>query len=160
MASEKQSRWFPEQSGRMTGKVRAVIVDDGRLVVVPERRRGSHSHWALPGGRIGRGETATEALVREVAEEARLEVVPDRLLYVAEVTRPYGRQDLNLIFLASLAREGDLDDLHLLDLEQVDHPLVLPPLVAEIARDHADGWRSTPRWLGNVWDASLEREHA
>jgi ADP-ribose pyrophosphatase YjhB (NUDIX family) len=136
-------------------KVRAVIVDRVRLLVVPERRRGAHSHMALPGGRVGGTETVGEALVREVREETGLDVVPQRLLYVAEVTAPHKMHEVNLIFLAEPAGTPNLGELIFVDLADDDHPMVLPPIVAEIARDVEQGWVETPRWLGNVWDESL-----
>lgn len=132
-------------------------MDRGRLLVVPERRRGAHSHMALPGGRIRAGESVADALVREVREETGLDVSPQRLLYVAEVTAPHQTHDLNLIFLAQPLGGPDLGALVFIDLAGTDHPLVLPPIVAEIARDVGLGWGETPRWLGNVWDASVNR---
>lgn len=152
-----QSGWTPEQSGRMRVKVRAVIVYQGRLLVVPERRLGAHSHLTLPGGRIGRWESVSEALVREVREETGLDVAMGPLLYVAEVTPPRGDQDLNLIFLAEPIGERSVSHLAFVDLAHDDHPLVLPPIVEEIARDLEQVWEHTPRWLGNVWDESFDQ---
>jgi ADP-ribose pyrophosphatase YjhB (NUDIX family) len=152
-----QSGWTPEQSGRMRVKVRAVIVDEGRLLVVPERRVGAYSHMTLPGGRTGRWESVSEAFVREVREETGLDVAIGPLLYIAEVTPPRADQDLNLIFLAEPLGEWDIADHDSIDLGADDHSLVLPPIVGQIARDFARGWRGTPRWLGNVWDETAQQ---
>lgn len=141
----------------MRVKVRAVIVDGSRLLVVPERRSGSHSHFSLPGGRIGQRESVTDALVREVREETGLEVAPQGLLYVAEVAPPHGTPELNLIFLVVPIGEPNLNGLQFVDLADRDHPLILPPIVAEIGYDLHRGWAGTPRWLGNLWDGSLNR---
>jgi 8-oxo-dGTP diphosphatase len=54
--------------------VGAVVVDDGRVLLV---RRGSEplrGHWSLPGGLIELGEGLAGGLVREVREETGLEV--------------------------------------------------------------------------------------
>jgi 8-oxo-dGTP pyrophosphatase MutT (NUDIX family) len=143
-----RGRWFPELSGEMRVKVRAAIVHEGALVVVS--------------GRIDRSETVLDALVREVAEETGLDVVAGDLLYVAEVTPRHGPQDLNVIFSARLEDARQLGGgehppgVGLLDLDAEEHPLLLPPLLEDIRRDAAAEWRTTPRWLGNVWLEHVE----
>jgi ADP-ribose pyrophosphatase YjhB (NUDIX family) len=145
-------------------KVRAVILDRGNVLVVSQRRAGAHSHYALPGGRVGRGESVADALVREIREEVDLEIAPRQLLCVADVNRPHGEQDLVLVFLAEPIGLSGPGDLRLLDRVAADHApgllvdlaaavqvRVLPPIVAEIARDRDLGWSKTPRWLGDVW---------
>lgn len=54
--------------------VGAVVVDQGRVLLV---RRGSEplkGHWSLPGGLLELGEALTAGVVREVREETGLEV--------------------------------------------------------------------------------------
>jgi 8-oxo-dGTP diphosphatase len=63
--------------------VGAVIVDDDRLLLIRRGRGPAAGSWSLPGGRVEFGETMTEALVREVAEETGLEVVAGD--YIAHV---------------------------------------------------------------------------
>jgi len=134
----------------MRVKVRAVIVRDGRLVISRERRRGVE-HVLLPGGRVQDGESITDALVREVAEEIGLEVVPQRLLYVAEVVGIYGTHDLNLVWLAEPADPaGAIDDDALVAFDSPLAQAIMPPIVEQIAADAKSGWSEEPRWLGNV----------
>ena len=45
--------------------VKAVIVDRGRVLLLANDR----GEWELPGGRLDPGESETQALLREVAEE-------------------------------------------------------------------------------------------
>jgi ADP-ribose pyrophosphatase YjhB (NUDIX family) len=53
--------------------VGAVVLDDeGRLLLVRRARPPGEGLWSLPGGRIEPGESAEEALAREVAEETGL----------------------------------------------------------------------------------------
>jgi ADP-ribose pyrophosphatase YjhB (NUDIX family) len=134
----------------MRVKVRAVIMRDGRLLVSRERRRG-REHILLPGGRVQDGESITGALVRELGEETGLDVVPERLLYVAEVVGTYGIHDLNLIWLAKLRNPGvTIDEEMLIALDSPTAHVVMPPVLEEIAADAQSGWPAEPRWLGNI----------
>jgi 8-oxo-dGTP pyrophosphatase MutT (NUDIX family) len=134
----------------MRVKARAVIVRDGRLVISRERRRALE-HVLLPGGRVKDGESITDALVREVSEETGLDVVPERLLYVAEVVGMYGVHDLNLVWLTEL-RDPQLaiDDRLLVALDSPIAKSIMPPILEQIAADAEHGWPREPRWLGNV----------
>jgi 8-oxo-dGTP diphosphatase len=58
----------------------AVIVSDGKLLMIRRREREGDLLWALPGGQIEDGETAEEAAVRETAEETGLVVAAKQLL--------------------------------------------------------------------------------
>lgn len=62
-------------------RVAAVIERDGRVLMIRERASGSEGrhdgpeYWTLPGGGIESGESAHQAVVREVREEVGLDVV-------------------------------------------------------------------------------------
>lgn len=53
--------------------VGAVVVDDGRLLLIRRGRGPGAGLWSVPGGRVEPGETVGEAVVRELAEETGLE---------------------------------------------------------------------------------------
>ncbi len=55
--------------------VGAVVVDDGRLLLIRRGRGAAQGDWSIPGGRVEPGETLAEAVVRELAEETGLEGV-------------------------------------------------------------------------------------
>ncbi len=57
--------------------VRALVVDDGRVLLV--RTHGSR-HWSMPGGGVKRGESLRTAAVREALEETGCRVEAERLL--------------------------------------------------------------------------------
>jgi len=134
----------------MNVKVRAVVIYDGKLVVSRERRQGVE-HLLLPGGRVQTGESIHQALVREIAEETGLDVIPERLLYVAEVVGSYGVHDVNLVWLAE-PRDAELaiDPDSLVALDSSEARSIMPPIIDQIAADVASGWANEPRWLGNV----------
>jgi 8-oxo-dGTP diphosphatase len=57
--------------------VGAVVHDGaGRLLLIRRGHAPSAGLWSVPGGRVEAGETEAEAVVREVAEETGLRVVP------------------------------------------------------------------------------------
>lgn len=73
-------RWLALDADYPTPKldVRALVLDaDGRVLLVRENADGG---WTLPGGWCDMGGSPAEAVVREVAEEAGLQVAPVRLL--------------------------------------------------------------------------------
>jgi ADP-ribose pyrophosphatase YjhB (NUDIX family) len=138
----------------VTVRARAVIPLDGGIVVARERKRG-RPHTTIPGGRVGEGETVTEAVVREVREETGLEVAVQSLLYVADVIAPVDRQDLNLIFLATPSGPQPETGVEVVELESEE--LILPPILDQIRGDQKQGWPTGTILLGNLWDAELRR---
>lgn len=64
---------------RVEGANVLVTDTDGRILVV---RPTYTREWAIPGGRVERGETPHAAAIRETREETGLDVALDRLLLV------------------------------------------------------------------------------
>ena len=62
--------------------VGAVIVDDGKVVLVKRRYEPLAGRWSLPGGTLEVGETLKAAVVREMREETGLDVEVGPLLEV------------------------------------------------------------------------------
>jgi 8-oxo-dGTP pyrophosphatase MutT (NUDIX family) len=84
---------------------RGVLVEHGRVLVCRNLTKG---HAYLPGGHIEPGETAAEAVARELAEEAGLAVRVGGCLVVAEVLVPGLRpplHEVNLVF--HVERDGE-----------------------------------------------------
>ncbi len=72
---------YPEHP--MVG-VGAIIVQDGKILIV---RRGSEpgkGKWSVPGGLVELGETVEQAVVREVREECGLDVEVDKLIDIVD----------------------------------------------------------------------------
>jgi mutator protein MutT len=70
-------REFPEAPLMGVG---AVIVDQGRVLLVRRSNEPLKGHWTLPGGLLELGETIVKGVVREVREETGLEVEPLELV--------------------------------------------------------------------------------
>jgi 8-oxo-dGTP diphosphatase len=64
--------------------------DRGRLLLVRRANPPAQGLWSIPGGRVEPGEGDEAAVVREVAEETGLEVVPARLVGSVERDAPGG----------------------------------------------------------------------
>jgi len=78
---ERIENLFANETGYPTPKVdiRGVIFQDEKVLLVQEKLDGL---WALPGGWADIGLTPGEVVVKEVREEAGLDVMPARLLAV------------------------------------------------------------------------------
>ena len=78
----------------------------GRLLLVRRRNEPGRGLWSVPGGRVERGESDTEALVREMREETGLTVVPGEL--VGRVQRgPFTITDYRCTVTGGDLRAGD-----------------------------------------------------
>jgi 8-oxo-dGTP diphosphatase len=62
--------------------VGAVIIDDGRVLLVKRGHPPLAGEWSIPGGVLELGETLRQAAVREAREETCLTVEPAELLGV------------------------------------------------------------------------------
>jgi 8-oxo-dGTP diphosphatase len=60
--------------------VGAVVVADGRLLLVRRGRPPGLGQWSVPGGRVEAGERLADAVVRETVEETGIEVACGDLL--------------------------------------------------------------------------------
>ncbi|MEY2403740.1 MAG: 8-oxo-dGTP diphosphatase [Acidimicrobiaceae bacterium] len=60
--------------------VGAIVVEDGRLLLIRRGRGPAQGEWSVPGGRVEAGELMAEAVVRELAEETGLEGVCGELI--------------------------------------------------------------------------------
>ncbi|MEL7059692.1 MAG: (deoxy)nucleoside triphosphate pyrophosphohydrolase [Acidobacteriota bacterium] len=141
--------------------VGAALVHDGRVLAA---RRAPHvadrGLWELPGGKPEAGESATDALRRELREELSLEIKVGKFLGRGTARRTDGRHILLDVYLAASADDkapspGRLiahdairwlaaDELSTVDWAAADRPL-LPDLAAALRRDAQPGDASERR---------------
>jgi ADP-ribose pyrophosphatase len=76
----KDNRLYPRQP---IPTVSAVVIRDGRVLMIKRANEPNKGKWSIPGGRLELGETTFEAARREVSEECGIEIKILRLLDVA-----------------------------------------------------------------------------
>ena len=62
----------------------AVVIHDGRVVLIRRGKAPSAGEWSIPGGAVELGESIESALRREVREETGLDIAVGRFLEVFE----------------------------------------------------------------------------
>lgn len=119
--------------------VRAVVVDDDRLLVV--RRDGPSPVWGLPGGPVRPHELLAEAVVRLLHEETGVEGFCGPLLGPSEAVEPGAPHEVALAYLVTLleAEEPvpgvDVAEAVWAPIDAVSE-LRLEPGLAEMLHDH------------------------
>ena len=108
MSTPPDPRAYPD---RPYLAVSAAIIRDGHVLVARRAKGASTGYYTLPGGVVEAGETLTEALKREVAEETGLAIEPVTLAGHREVVVRDGdaRVSRHFVILCFAARwiEGE-----------------------------------------------------
>jgi ADP-ribose pyrophosphatase YjhB (NUDIX family) len=128
--------------------VGAVVFDaEHRLLLIQRGHDPGRGLWSIPGGRVEAGETDAEAVVREMAEETGLTVVPGQLCGTVHRPAPRGTLLINDYFCtvsAGTAVAGsDADALCWADratFDELDRTGLVVDLLAETLRD----WNALP----------------
>jgi ADP-ribose pyrophosphatase YjhB (NUDIX family) len=85
--------------------VGAVIVQEGRVLLVQRGREPMKGRWTIPGGLIEVGESLHEAVTRETREETGLEVEPVELVELLDrIHREEGRVRYHYVIADYLCR--------------------------------------------------------
>jgi 8-oxo-dGTP diphosphatase len=91
----------------------AVVVAEGKLLMIRRREREGDLLWALPGGAIEAGETPEEAAVRETVEETGLVVAAMKVL--GERVHPKTHRTMSYTACEVLQGEAKVADAEELD---------------------------------------------
>ncbi len=68
--------------------VAAIIIDQGKVFATQRGYGDFKDGWEFPGGKVEPGESAQEALVREIREELDIEIQAGELLHTVEYDYP------------------------------------------------------------------------
>jgi 8-oxo-dGTP diphosphatase len=140
-------------------RVAAVIVIDGKIVLV-RHRKDARAYHLLPGGGVEAGETLQDALIREVAEETGLAIEVSRPLFISETIDPRGgRHLLNVTFLGVVLggritrtpidpRVEAVESAAFGDLAAMD---LRPPIATPLLEAFEAGFSMDTRYLGSLW---------
>jgi 8-oxo-dGTP diphosphatase len=93
-----------EQSTRFQGKivvgaVAAVTDPKGRILFVAQQKGPFGGHWLLPGGGVEPGESADEAIVREIQEETGMTMRNIRFVAVYEMRGHWTGGDYHIMMM-------------------------------------------------------------
>ncbi len=86
--------------------VGAIIMDEGRVVLVERGNEPLQGIWSLPGGVVETGEYLKDAVRREVREETGLEIEPVRAVEIFEriMPDPGGRIEYHYVLVDYLCK--------------------------------------------------------
>jgi 8-oxo-dGTP diphosphatase len=140
--------------------VGAVVVDQGRVLLVRRGNEPLKGHWSLPGGLLEVGESLTGGVIREVREETGLTVEPVELIELLDrIHRDGDRVRYHYVIADYLCRVagGELFAASDADaVKWVQRPewnshsaLKLDPITVRVIEA---GWQRAQQILGNVED--------
>ena len=65
-------------------RITGILIENNEILLV-QQKMSDKRNWSLPGGRLERGETLSQGLIREMKEETGLDVEIIRMLYLCDV---------------------------------------------------------------------------
>ena len=122
--------------------VDALIIFEGKLVLIRRRNPPFKDSFALPGGFVEVGETVEEAVIREAKEETGLDIKIIKLLGVySEPSRDPRGHTVSVCYLAlgrgKLKAGSDAKDIRLFGLNEIpqlafDHNIIIENAKSDI----------------------------
>ncbi|MGW9025476.1 NUDIX hydrolase [Streptomyces sp. NPDC055722] len=130
-----------QQTDEQPGISAAIVVQEGRVLMVRRRMREGELSWQFPAGGIEAGESAEEAAVRETLEETGLTVSAIKLL--GERVHPKTKRLMSYTACDVVSGTAHVaDEEELAELAWVAHaeiPEYVPYGLFEPVQDYLDG---------------------
>ena len=137
-----------------TPTVDAIMQKGSKVLMVRRKKEPFKDMLALPGGFVNEGETAEDAMKREVLEETSLEVEPIEILGVySDPARDPRKHTLTVVFVAIITGGSEKASDDAAELEWVE--LASP---GRLAFDHAQILADYRKWrasAGTFWSTRL-----
>lgn len=92
----------------MINVVAAIIKNGKGKILITQRnlKKSQGGLWEFPGGKIEKGETREEAIIREIKEELTIEINVES--YLGEKVFEYPEKSINLIALNCRVKSGNI----------------------------------------------------
>lgn len=148
--------------------VGAVVVDEGRVLLVRRGHEPLKGHWSLPGGMLEVGEPLAAGVIREVREETGLMVEPVELIELVErIHKASGEEGervryhyviadyLCRVVGGSLSAASDADEVRWVERKEWNRPdstvsaLELDPVTERVIEA---GWQRARAWQTKAED--------
>jgi len=135
------------------------ICHENESVLLVEHEQNARRYWLLPGGGVQVGETATDALSREVFEETSVKVETGRLLCVCESIAPdRARHIVHFLYDArrvsgvpGRSRDARVRRSAFVSVSSLGNMTIYPPFQEWLMERVSHGFRDTPEYLGAMW---------
>jgi len=119
----------------------ALIVENGRVLLVKRIKAPEAGHWNLPGGRVDLFEALETAVIRETTEELGVTIALDGLACLIEMVNIDGQHWVSPVYRAHIVRgtpqnrePGKASAIGWFSLDDLPQPLGLAARQAMLAR--------------------------
>jgi 8-oxo-dGTP diphosphatase len=121
---------------QITDVTAAVIITNGKVLIAQRRDDGSprSGKWEFPGGKVEKGETLNECIIRELEEELSIQAAPGHIL--TDVIHHYNDRSVHLHAIKINNYDGEMkpnshqklqwvtaQELSTYDLSEADIPI-------------------------------------
>jgi ADP-ribose pyrophosphatase YjhB (NUDIX family) len=110
-----------------------VVFDENGELLVQRHSTSKHDFYRLPGGGVRFREKIEDCMIREIREEAGLEVKVDRLLWVRDFIDQFPYHSIEFFFLATItggefkpAPEAENIELLFMTIEELEKVVFYP----------------------------------